>query len=270
MAAASRLMGLAACGGSDDQQPGGEATVAANPEGIDDGAKLTLWTRAALEAQAKALVKAYNESHKNQVELTDRPHRRLPGPGRCGGRQRRPAGPVRRRHRLRPQLDSSGPLRRHHRAASPRCRCRRVNQSHITAGTYEDKKYVVPFILDLSVIFYNKDLYREAGLDPEKGPPPWPSSRSTRWPEAEQADVYGTYFGGNCGGCDVFTWWPIDLGQRRGGDERRRHRLEPQRRRRQEGVRHLPELLRGGIVAPGAKDETGATWVGTSRRARSA
>ena len=74
VAAASLLIGLAACGGGADQQPGGEATVAANPEGIDDGTKLTLWTRAPLEAQAKALVQAYNSSHKNQVELTITPN----------------------------------------------------------------------------------------------------------------------------------------------------------------------------------------------------
>jgi multiple sugar transport system substrate-binding protein len=74
VAAASLLIGLAACGGGADQQPGGEATVAANPEGIDDGTKLTLWTRAPLEAQAKALVQAYNASHKNQVELTITPN----------------------------------------------------------------------------------------------------------------------------------------------------------------------------------------------------
>ncbi len=43
-------------------------------------------------------------------------------------------------------------------------------QGHIDAGTYEDKEYVLPFVLDLSVMFWNKDLYREAGLDPEQPP----------------------------------------------------------------------------------------------------
>ena len=39
-------------------------------QGTDDGTKLTLWTRAPLEKQAKLLVDAYNGSHKNQVALT--------------------------------------------------------------------------------------------------------------------------------------------------------------------------------------------------------
>ena len=39
-------------------------------QGIDDGTKITMWTRAATEARARPLVDAYNASHKNQVELT--------------------------------------------------------------------------------------------------------------------------------------------------------------------------------------------------------
>ena len=58
--------GLAACAPASDDKPAGPITA----NGTDDGAKLTLWTRAPLERQAKLLVKAYNASHKNQVELT--------------------------------------------------------------------------------------------------------------------------------------------------------------------------------------------------------
>jgi multiple sugar transport system substrate-binding protein len=61
--------GLAACGGDDDKgstvPPAG-----AGADGVDDGSQLTLWTRAPLELQAKALVTAYNASHRNQVALT--------------------------------------------------------------------------------------------------------------------------------------------------------------------------------------------------------
>ena len=74
VAAASLLVGLAACGGDADPAAESETSAAANPDGIDDGTKLTLWTRAPLEAQAKALVQAYNSSHKNQVELTITPN----------------------------------------------------------------------------------------------------------------------------------------------------------------------------------------------------
>lgn len=81
--------------------------------------------------------------------------------------------------------------------------------SHIKAGTYEDRKYVVPHTLDLSVLFYNKDLYRQAKLDPEKPPTTlgeW--DQQARAVDALGGGVNGTFFGGNCGGCGVFTWWP--------------------------------------------------------------
>ncbi|HEY7968497.1 MAG TPA: hypothetical protein VID95_00800, partial [Candidatus Limnocylindrales bacterium] len=42
-------------------------------QGIDDGTKITMWTRAATEARVRPLVTAYNSSHKNQVELTVTP-----------------------------------------------------------------------------------------------------------------------------------------------------------------------------------------------------
>lgn len=38
---------------------------------------------------------------------------------------------------------------------------------------YKDKFYGVPFITDTRVLFYNKEAYKEAGLDPEKPPRTW-------------------------------------------------------------------------------------------------
>ncbi len=45
-----------------------------------------------------------------------------------------------------------------------------VGQAHIVASTWDNKKYGLPFIIDLSVWMYNKALFKEAGLDPEKPP----------------------------------------------------------------------------------------------------
>ena len=118
-------------------------------------------------------------------------------------------------------------------------------------------------MLDLSMLFWNKDLFKEAGLDPEKAP-----ANLAEFAEAAKAiqalnkpGVYGTATGLNCGGCLVFTWFPSHLGRRRGGHERRRHRVAARQRHRQ-----------GGLLAPGrtcgspapccpsSKDEAGPTW----------
>ena len=61
------MVGMAACGSSGGSD---KPAAAIGPNGTDDGSKLTLWTRAPLEKQAKLLVEAYNSSHKNQVALT--------------------------------------------------------------------------------------------------------------------------------------------------------------------------------------------------------
>ncbi len=169
--------------------PGPAATVdVSNKEGVDDGTTLTLWTRAPLESQAKLLVEAYNASHKNQVELTVVPNDDYVAKvGAAAG-----SGEL-------PDLFAADVVYLPNwtsRACSPTSRSGSTTglqgpdqQVRARRRTYEDKQYVLPFVLDLSVMFYNKDLYREAGHGPGQGPDhahrvPRPGPGH---PEAEQA-----------------------------------------------------------------------------------
>ena len=43
-------------------------------------------------------------------------------------------------------------------------------QGHMAVSTYDGRLYGVPLYADVSALFYNKDLFRKAGLDPEKPP----------------------------------------------------------------------------------------------------
>jgi multiple sugar transport system substrate-binding protein len=85
-----------------------------------------------------------------------------------------------------------------------------VAPAGIDVATWQGKKYGMPFIADLSVWMWNKKLYKQAGLDPEKGP-----TSLVEFAEHARAvaklggDIHGSYFGGNCGGCNAFTWFPI-------------------------------------------------------------
>ena len=45
-----------------------------------------------------------------------------------------------------------------------------LQQGHIEAGTVDGAEYTLPFITDVSVMVWNKNLYKEAGLDPEQDP----------------------------------------------------------------------------------------------------
>ena len=71
-AAALLLLGAAACG--DDNQPSAPAQSAS----VDDGTRLTMWTRAATEAVSKAYADAYNATHQNKIEVTAYPNEEYP------------------------------------------------------------------------------------------------------------------------------------------------------------------------------------------------
>ena len=59
-------------------------------------------------------------------------------------------------------------------------------------------------------MFYNKVLFKQAGLDPEKPPTTVKEMvDAARKINALGGGVKGFYFGGNCGGCQLFTTWPM-------------------------------------------------------------
>ena len=45
-----------------------------------------------------------------------------------------------------------------------------ASPGHMTVATWEDRIYGVPLYADVSALFYNKDLFEKAGLDPNKPP----------------------------------------------------------------------------------------------------
>lgn len=255
---------LGACGDSGGSGSGGNGDGGAvTAEGTDDGTTLQLWTRAPLESQANLLVDAYNESHENQVELTIIPNDDyVARVGAAAGSGELPdlfaADIV-----YVPNWTEQGLFTDITDRIDTLEFKDEINQGHLDAGTYEDAEYVLPFVLDLSVMFWNKDLYREAGLDPEQGPTTIEEFKEQAL--AVQAlgkqDVYGSYFGGNCGGCNVFTWFPMVWAS--GEDVMNEDGTEAllASDAAEEVYGTFRELNEAGALAPGARDETGATWV---------
>ncbi|WFE76668.1 sugar ABC transporter substrate-binding protein [Roseinatronobacter sp. S2] len=85
-----------------------------------------------------------------------------------------------------------------------------LSPAHLSVGTVGDQIYGVPFSGDASFLLWNKDLYEQAGLDPEKGPETWAEIREhAEAVSALGAETYGFYFSGNCGGCNIFTFAPL-------------------------------------------------------------
>ena len=243
---------------------GSSAPSAAAEQGVDDGTTLTLWTRAPLEKQAKALVEAYNASHQNQVESTIVPNDDYVAKvGAAAGADQLPdlfaADIV-----YVPNWTSQGLFADLSDKIDGLPYADDLNKGHIEAGTFEDKKYVVPFVLDLSVMMWNKDLYKEAGLDPEQGPTTLAEyvDQAKKVAALGQDGVSGTYFGGNCGGCLVFTWFPMiwASGQQVMNAEGTESLLAGDEAKQvYAAYKDLANTPNG--VGDGYRDETGATWV---------
>ncbi len=239
-----------------------ESPGATTEQGVDDGTKLTMWTRAATEARVTALVESYNASHQNQIELrivpTDdyqtvvgaaAPNNQLP--------DLFSADVV-----FMPNWTSQGLFTDLTSRIDGLPFIADVGQAHIVGSTWEGKKYGLPFIIDLSVWMYNKALFRQAGLDPEKPPTTLSefadAARAVR--EKVGGNVYGTLLGGQCGGCNVFTWWPISWaeGQPVMNAEGTESNLNSDTMK--EIYSTFAALWQEGVIEPGAPQEAGPTW----------
>jgi multiple sugar transport system substrate-binding protein len=135
-------------------------------------------------------------------------------------------------------------------------------QGHMDVATWEDRLYGVPLYADVSALFWNKDLFRQAGLDPETPPTSLAELHDMAAAINDPANgVYGYYLPGNCAGCNIFTFAPMiwasggKIEPAAPGDEA----LVPA-----ESITPVLEWARmmhqEGLIDPAAQAETGATF----------
>lgn len=262
IAATALLIPMAACGGGSSS--GGSAAPADIPAvGTDDGTEITLWTRSPLERQAKNAVKAYNASHKNQVKLEIIPNDDMEG--KVGGASQTDslpdilAGDVVRI----PYWASEGIFTDITKQIDGLDNKSDLQQGHIEAGTVDGKEYTLPFITDVSVMVWNKNLYKEAGLDPEKGP-----SSIDEFVEQAKAvaalnkdGVAGSYLAGQSGGALVFDLFPsvwADGESVMNADGTEATLNNDSMKAVLDAYKKLANTTNG--LGAGSKEETGATW----------
>ena len=256
---AGAILVLAACGGSSNDKSSSSASGSA--ASVDDGTKITMWTRAATSAYSQLLVDAYNKGHKNQVKLTVIPTDSYqPKIAAAAGGNSLPdvlsADVV-----FAPNYASKGLLA----DLTSRVNALKFKDTlapgHIKASTYEGKIYAVPHDIDLSAMFYNKVLFKKAGLDPEKPPTTVKEMvDAARKINALGGGVHGFYFGGNCGGCLLFTTWPMIWAS--GGtvlnDDGTQSTVNNPQAAQIYGL--YKQMSADGIVDAQSKNEPGATW----------
>ena len=186
------------------------AASAADPTGVDDGTQLTLWTRAATQVRVDQLVQAYNASHKNHVTATYVPtddyQTKVGAAAAANGLPDLFSADV----VFMPNWTSAGLFQDMTDRINNMPNIDKVAQAGINVATWQGKKYGMPFIADLSVWMWNKKLFKQAGLDPNKGPASLEEFAADARAVAKLGNgVSGTFWGGSCGGCEIFTWFPI-------------------------------------------------------------
>ena len=261
IAAAALIVPLAACGGSGN---GGTATAEGIPaKGADDGTEITLWTRSPLERQAKNVVEAYNKSHKNQVKLEIIPNDDMEG--KVGGASQTDslpdilAGDVVRI----PYWASEGIFTDITKQIDGLDNKADLQQGHIEAGTVDGAEYTLPFITDVSVMVWNKTLYKEAGLDPEQGPKSIAefTEQAKKVAALNKDGVAGSYLAGQSGGALVFDLFPSvwadgESVMNKDGSEATLD--NDSMKGVLDAYKELANTTNG--LGAGSKEETGATW----------
>ena len=85
-----------------------------------------------------------------------------------------------------------------------------ASPGHMTVATWQGHLYGVPLYADVSALFYNKDLFEKAGLDPNK--PPTSLAELRDYADKITAlggDIKGYFLPGSCAGCNIFTVGPL-------------------------------------------------------------
>jgi multiple sugar transport system substrate-binding protein len=138
-----------------------------------------------------------------------------------------------------------------------------LQSGHIKAGTVDGKEHTLPFVSDISVMVWNKDLYKKAGLDPDKGPSTFQEyvDQAKAVAKLNQKGVSGTYVTGQSGGALVFTMLPIlwASGDSPLNKEGTKANLDSaDAKKLWAGYAELAKTKNG--IGAGSKEETGATW----------
>jgi multiple sugar transport system substrate-binding protein len=221
----------------------------------------TMWARTDDSTFLPKLVEAFNSSHENKVELQLVPTAELVQKYAVAAAGGSAPDALSLDLIYTPSFAAAGQLEDMSDLAKSLPYLDKMSKGHLSVGTYEGKIYGLPFSADASVLIWNKDLFEKAGLDPDKGPSNWAEIRA----DAEKVrklgdDIYGFYFSGNCGGCNIFTFTPIVWAS--GGDlfadaGKKATFNTPQFK---DAVAFYNGMVKDGLVPAGSKTDGGANF----------
>ncbi|WP_323014306.1 sugar ABC transporter substrate-binding protein [Devosia sp.] len=175
---------------------------------------INMWVRTGIGTAFTSLADAYNANHENQIQLTEVPFAELVqkyATAIAGGQA---PDALSLDLIYTPSFAAAGQLEDLTDWAQGLPYYSALAPAHVTLGSYDGRNYGLPLLVETSVFAWNKGLYKQAGLDPEKAPESWDEIvANAEKIRALGGDNYGFYFsGGACGGCMIFTFAPTVWG----------------------------------------------------------
>lgn len=142
-----------------------------------------------------------------------------------------------------------------------------LNQAEMGLASYKGGYYGVPYINGSSVMMYNKGLFKKAGLNPDDPPTTWAQILTdAKKITALGHGIYGYTIPGACGGCMVYTLWPLvwasggQVFSAFGPNQATTYAKYPQVAA---ALEFYHQLWADGTVASRDRSENGTTWGAT-------
>jgi multiple sugar transport system substrate-binding protein len=196
----------AACGGSS----GSTSPQSSKTFGVNATGTVHFWARQATDGPAKALVAGFNATHKNLKVVL---HLTPPNDDTSQLATAIRAGSVPDVVGLNdidvPEFSHQNALMNLTKYINALPYKSSLSPGHLKLATYNGQDYGLPYLADLSVLWYNKKLFKEAGLNPNDPPTSYAQIVSdAKKITALGHGIYGFSFAGDCQGCLGFTMLP--------------------------------------------------------------
>ncbi len=170
---------------------------------------LSMWVRASGVNAATHLVDLWNSSHPDKIELTTIPDNQMVTKLATGVQAKEVPDLVSFDLIYMPDFMKAGFLTDLTADMKADPNYASVAKAYKDIATYQDKIYGVGFTPDVSILVWNKDLFKKAGLDPDKAPATIDEIHAdAKKIRALGGDTYGYYFSGACPGCNIFVTSP--------------------------------------------------------------
>lgn len=173
-------------------------------------AELSMWVRASGANAAQHLVDLWNEKHEDKINLTVIPDDQMVTKLATGVAASDVPDVISFDLIYMPDFMRAGFLEDLTDFLNADPNQAKVAQAYKELATYEGRLYGTGFTPDVSVLVWNKDLFEQAGLDPDKGPTTVGEIHEmAKKISALGDDIYGFWFSGACPGCNIFTTSPM-------------------------------------------------------------